>query len=41
MHLFFAIVMLVVQIPFLAWIVGLWALALRSLFPKTPPAATG
>ncbi|MCC8164612.1 MAG: hypothetical protein LIQ31_00320 [Planctomycetes bacterium] len=34
------IVMLVVLIPFLAWVVGLWALALRSLFPKTPPAAT-
>lgn len=40
MHVFFAIVMLVILLPFLAWIVGLWALALRSLFPKTPPPPT-
>ncbi len=40
MQVLLAIVMFVILIPFLAWIVGLWALALRSLFPKTPPAAT-
>ncbi len=40
MQVFLAVVMYVVLIPFLAWIVGLWALALRSLFPKAPPAAT-
>lgn len=40
MQVFLTIVMLVILIPFLAWIVGLWALALRSLFPKTPPPAT-
>lgn len=34
------IVTLIILLPFLAWIVGLWALALRSLRPKPPPPAT-
>jgi len=40
MRVFLGIAMLMVLFPFLAWIIGLWALAVRSLFPKTTPAAT-
>ncbi len=40
MRYFLTIVLVVIQAGFLAWIGWLWALAVRSLFPRRPPPAT-